>query len=67
MIPLQKNNTCRCGCQGKHTPALRINKIGAIAQPGTHPAGCCSEKPQLAVSACSTTDSCCAPKTGEHS
>ncbi|AFE60479.1 zinc/cadmium/mercury/lead-transporting ATPase [Rahnella aquatilis HX2] len=67
MIPLQKNNTCRCGCQGKHTPALRINKIGAIAQPGTHPAGCCSENPPLAVSACSTTDSCCAPKTGEHS
>lgn len=67
MIPLQKNNTCRCGCQGKHAPALRINKIGAIAQPGTHPAGCCSEKPPLAVSACSTTDSCCAPKTGEHS
>ncbi|MBU9833963.1 zinc/cadmium/mercury/lead-transporting ATPase [Rahnella sp. L72c] len=67
MIPLQKNNGCSCGCQGKRAPALRINKIGAIAQPGTHPAGCCSEKATLAVSACATTDSCCAPKTSEHS
>lgn len=67
MNPLQKNHGCNCGCQSKSASALRINKIGAIAQPGTHPAGCCSEKATLSVSACAATDSCCAPKTGEHS
>jgi len=67
MIQLQKNTGCGCGCQGKRAPALHINKISAMTPAGTHPAGCCSDKAPLAASACATTDSCCAPKTGEHS
>jgi len=68
MIPMKNNNSCSCGCQGKRAPGLHINKIGAIAQSGTHPASCCSDKSPLAASACATTsDSCCAPKAGEHS
>ena len=62
MIPLQKNTGCTCGCQGKRAPGLHINKISAVA-----PAPCCSDKPAVAASACASTDSCCAPKTSEHS
>jgi Cd2+/Zn2+-exporting ATPase len=67
MIPMKNNNSCSCGCQGKRAPALHINKISTPVQSGTHPASCCSDKAPLAASACaSTSDSCCAPKTGEH-
>ena len=68
MIPLQKNNGCSCGCQGKRAPALRINKIGSIAPNGPHPAGCCSEKATQVASACATaSDNGCTTKTSEHS
>ncbi|PKE28212.1 zinc/cadmium/mercury/lead-transporting ATPase [Rahnella sp. AA] len=72
MTPLQKNTGCSCGCQAKRGPALRINKISAPVQSGTHPAGCCDTRATLAVSASAATDSCatdscCTPKSGEHS
>ncbi|WP_447867818.1 zinc/cadmium/mercury/lead-transporting ATPase [Rahnella bonaserana] len=66
MNQMQKNSGC--GCHSDHKHGLHINKISAPVQSGTHPASCCSDKAPLAASACATTsDSCCAPKAGEHS
>ena len=63
MIQCQKTTACQCGCQGKRAPGLHINKISAVAPAAAHPASCCSDNAPRATVA----ESCCAPKTSEHS